>query len=420
MWERLLDATLRRLIRVGRLDVTLPDRRTATYDSGAPLIPRPGEATRPVHVRLTDLGVIREIVRTPQIGFAEAWMDGRAVIEGDDLAATLALFAANIAKGRVGLFHYVHVVETARKRIAQRNPRRAARRNVRAHYDLPADLYHLFLDADRQYSCGYFDGPGRTLEEAQATKKALIARKLLLRPGMRVLDIGCGWGGLALTLARDHGAHVTGITLSDEQHALARQRVAEAGLGNRIDIRLQDYRDVPETFDRVVSVGMFEHVGVPNYGTYFARVRDLLAPDGVALIHTIGRLEPPGVTSPFIQKYVFPGGYIPALSEIAGPVERVGLRLLDLEVWRMHYAETLRRWLRRFEANEAEARARWGERFTRMWRFYLTGSEMGFRHSAQAVFQLQLGRHLDAAPITRGYLHGDAPVTEADIAILPN
>ena len=420
MWERLLDASLRRLIRVGRLDVTLPDGREVSYDSGLPLVPRPGEAPRPVHIRLMDPAVIRDIVRAPQLGFAEAYMDGRALIEGDDLAGVLSLFAANIARGRVGMFHHVHALGMARKRLVQRNPRAASRRNVKAHYDLSADLYALFLDADRQYSCAYFDGPGRTLEEAQEAKKALIARKLLLEPGMRVLDIGCGWGGMALTLARDHGVHVTGITLSDEQHALARKRVAEAGLADRIDIRLQDYRDVAESFDRVVSVGMFEHVGQPNYGTYFAKVRDLMAPDGVALIHTIGRTEPPGITSPFIQKYVFPGGYIPALSEIAVPVERARLQLLDLEVWRMHYAETCRRWLLRFEARLDEARARWGERFARMWRFYLCGSEMAFRHTPQAVFQLQLGRHLGAAPITRGYLQGGVPVTEADIAVRPD
>ena len=420
MWERLLDATLRRLIRVGRLDVSLPDGRRVSYETGLPLTPRPGEAARPVDVRLTDLAVIRDIVRAPQIGFAEAYMDGRAVIGGDDLAATLALFAANIARGRVGLFHHVHAVEMARKRLAQRDPRRAARHNVKAHYDLSAALYDLFLDADRQYSCAYFDGPGRMLDEAQEAKKAMIARKLLLEPGMRVLDIGCGWGGMALTLARDHGVHVTGITLSDEQHTLTRRRVEGEGLAGRIDIRLQDYRDVAESFDRVVSVGMFEHVGQPNYGTYFARVHDLLTPDGVALIHTIGRTEPPGVTSPFIQKYVFPGGYIPALSEFAVPVERAGLRLLDLESWRMHYAETCRRWLLRFESRLDEARARWGERFARMWRFYLTGSEMGFRHTPQAVFQLQLGRHLGAAPITRDYLHGGASVAESEIAVMPH
>ena len=420
MWETILDATLRRLIRAGQLDVTLPDGREVSYDSGLPLIPRPGEAARPVHIRLMDKHVVADIVRAPQVGFAEAYMDGRAVIEGDDLVGVLALFAANIAKGRVGMFHHVQALGLARKRLLQRNPRAASRRNVKAHYDLSSDLYALFLDADRQYSCAYFDGPGRTLEEAQESKKALIARKLLLRPGMRVLDIGCGWGGMALTLARDHGARVTGITLSKEQHALATKRVADAGLSDRIDIRLQDYRDVPGTFDRVVSVGMFEHVGQPNYGTYFAKVRDLMVPDGVALIHTIGRTEPPDVSSPFIQKYIFPGGYIPALSEIAVPVERAGLQLLDLEVWRMHYAETCRRWLERFEDRIEEARALYDERFCRMWRFYLCGSEMAFRHTRQAVFQLQLGRHLGAAPITRDYLHGGAAVTEADIAVRPD
>jgi cyclopropane-fatty-acyl-phospholipid synthase len=243
-----------------------------------------------------------------------------------------------------------------------------------------------------------------TLEQAQAAKKAHIANKLRLEPGMTVLDIGCGWGGMALTLARDHGARVTGVTLSEEQLRVATARAAEAGLADRVTFRLQDYREVGGRFDRIVSVGMFEHVGVPHYRAYFDTVARLLAPEGVALIHTIGRASPPGATSPWIQKYIFPGGYVPALSEVMPPVERSGLWPTDVEVWRLHYAETLRCWQERFDANRDAVRALYDERFVRMWRFYLVASEMTFRAGRQCVFQVQLAHRQTAVPLTRAYL----------------
>jgi len=244
-----------------------------------------------------------------------------------------------------------------------------------------------------------------TLEEAQAAKKHHIARKLLIEPGMHVLDIGCGWGGMGLTLARDFGARVTGVTLSREQHAVANERAERAGLADRVRFELRDYREVQGRFDRIVSVGMFEHVGVPHYNKYFATVRRLLTDEGIALIHTIGRAGPPGATSPWILKYIFPGGYCPAMSESAGAVERQGLVTTDVEVWRLHYAETLKEWRRRFEANIDRARALYDERFCRMWRYYLIASELTFRLDNQVVFQFQMSPKQDAVPLTRDYLY---------------
>jgi len=272
-------------------------------------------------------------------------------------------------------------------------------------------LFDLFLDDDRQYSCGYFRDPDATLEQAQADKKAHIARKLLIKPGMSVLDIGCGWGGMALTLARDHGAKVVGITLSEEQHAFASERVAREGLSDRIRFRLCDYRQVEGTFDRIVSVGMFEHVGLRHFKDYFAAIRSRLSPDGIALIHTIGWAGPAKATNPWIAKYVFPGGYIPALSEVMAAIEQNRLWSTDIECWRLHYAYTLRHWYDRFCAHEDEVLALYDDRFVRMWRFYLAACEQTFRHGPQAVFQVQLSRSVDAVPLTRDYIYsaGGAP-----------
>jgi cyclopropane-fatty-acyl-phospholipid synthase len=289
-----------------------------------------------------------------------------------------------------------------------------ARANVAHHYDLSGALYDLFLDADRQYSCAYFSHPGMSLEAAQAAKIEHIAKKLLLRPGMEVFEIGCGWGGLSLALARDHGVRVLGVTLSEEQLKLARARAEAAGLSDRVRFELMDYRAVRGEFDRVVSVGMFEHVGVPHYREYFDTVRARLKPDGVALIHTIGRAAPPGATSPWITKYIFPGGYVPAMSEMTAAVEAADLYPCDLEVWRLHYAETLRHWHDRFVAREAEAEALYDARFCRMWRYYLKASEMTFRLNRQCVFQVQLARAQDAVPLTRDYLY--APGVPAQLS----
>jgi cyclopropane-fatty-acyl-phospholipid synthase len=291
------------------------------------------------------------------------------------------------------------------RRIEQFNPRGRARRNVAHHYDLDGRLYSMFLDSDRQYSCAYFDRPDISLDDAQLAKKRHLAAKLLIdRPGLSVLDIGSGWGGLAIYLAEVTGARVLGVTLSEQQLAKARERAGEKQLNSRVEFRLEDYRDVAGRFDRIVSVGMFEHVGVTHYDKFFRKLRDLLADDGVAILHSIGRSGPPTSTAAFITKYIFPGGYIPALSEVLPAIQRSGLVATDVEILRLHYAETLKAWRARFLARREEVLRLYDERFLRMWEFYLASSEMAFRHRGLMVFQIQLARRQQAVPLTRDYI----------------
>jgi cyclopropane-fatty-acyl-phospholipid synthase len=291
------------------------------------------------------------------------------------------------------------------RRLVQYNPASRSRRNVAHHYDLNGRLYSLFLDRDRQYSCAYFARGDETLEEAQVAKKRHIAAKLCLdRPGLRVLDIGCGWGGMALTLAREFDAKVTGVTLSQEQLTEARDHAAAEGLEDRVQFELRDYRSVTQTFDRIVSVGMFEHVGIGHYREFFDTVARCLKPDGVALIHAIGRSDGPGSTNPWIRKYIFPGGYSPALSEVLPPVERAGLMATDIEILRLHYAETLRHWRRRFAANRDAIATLYDDAFCRMFEFYLVASEITFRRCGHMVWQLQLAHGHGAVPLTRDYI----------------
>ncbi|MEW6257283.1 MAG: cyclopropane-fatty-acyl-phospholipid synthase family protein, partial [Pseudomonadota bacterium] len=293
----------------------------------------------------------------------------------------------------------------ALRRLAQFNPPERARRNVAHHYDLDGRLYALFLDGDRQYSCAYFEAAGQSLDDAQLAKKRLIAAKLRLdRPGLNTLDVGCGWGGLSLYLAEMAGARMTGVTLSTEQLGIATARAQERGLGDRIDFRLEDYRALEGRFDRIVSVGMFEHVGVQHFRAFFRKARDLLTDDGVMLLHSIGRSDGPGVTNPWIAKYIFPGGYIPSLSEVIPVIEQAGLVITDVEILRLHYAETLKAWRERFRARREEAVRLTDERFCRMWDFYLAASEMAFRHQGMMVFQIQLARRQEAVPLTRAYI----------------
>ena len=400
MWTGQVLSMLEMLVRRGRLEVVFPDGTARTFG--------PGRDGPDVAVRLTDAARLRHLLTDPEMALGEAYMDGTLTIERGDLHGFLTLLVLN--GGRTNLPPLVRAgfgLRRALRPLAQANARAAARRNVTRHYDLGDDFYDLFLDADRQYSCAYFLRPGLTLEEAQQAKKDHIAAKLLIQPGMRVLDIGCGWGGMALTLARDHGARVLGVTLSEEQLGVARARAKAEGLDDRVEFRLTDYRAIDDTFDRIVSVGMFEHVGAPQFETYFRKVHDMLAPDGVALIHTIGRTTPPGVTSAWIAKHIFPGGYVPALSEMMAAVEHQSLETADVEIWRLHYAETLRHWHDRFVANQDAARELYDERFCRMWRFYLLSSELTFRHGHQVVFQVQLAHRKDAVPITRDYLYRD-------------
>ncbi len=299
-----------------------------------------------------------------------------------------------------------NVIARLTRRLAQFNPASRSRRNVAHHYDLNGRLYSLFLDRDRQYSCAYFLRGDETLEEAQAAKKRHIAAKLCLdRPDLEVLDIGSGWGGMALTLARDYGARVTGITLSTEQLAEATARAAAEGLSDRVKFELLDYRAMNRKFDRIVSVGMFEHVGVGHFDNFFDVVKRNLAPDGVALIHAIGRFTPPDATSAWITKYIFPGGYCPSLSEVFPAIERSGLFTTDAEILRLHYAETLRHWRRRFAANRDAITTIYDERFCRMFEFYLTASELSFRRDSLMIFQIQLANSQTAVPLTRDYIH---------------
>ncbi|UWQ21347.1 cyclopropane-fatty-acyl-phospholipid synthase family protein [Jannaschia sp. W003] len=389
---------LRRVVRLGRLEVAYPDGLVEGYGSG--------EGAPHVAARLHTDRAVRAILLDPELALGEAWMDGTLTLNRGTLHDFFTLLARNGGRHNAGpLVGAGYKLRYAVRRWAQANGVGRARANVAHHYDLGDDFYALWLDEDHQYSCAYFPREGMTLEEAQEAKKAHIAAKLVLRPGMRVLDIGCGWGGMALTLAREHGVHVTGITLSENQAAAARARAEAAGLADRIDIRLTDYRDLHECFDRVVSVGMLEHVGAPNYGTYFAKVADLMDEDGVALIHTIGRCGPPTTTSSWLAKYIFPGGYNPSLSELAAAFERTGLWQADVEVWRGHYAETLRRWRARFERNVDEVRAMYDERFVQMWRYYLTGAEVGFDDLHHVVYQIQLAKRRATVPETRDYLY---------------
>ncbi|MEM6825408.1 MAG: cyclopropane-fatty-acyl-phospholipid synthase family protein [Pseudomonadota bacterium] len=399
MWTNLLDTLLHKQFRTGTLLVKMPDGSTRSYGDGT------GE---PIGVTVRDEALARKVVINPDLAVGEAYMDGRLTIDGDDLRGFMALAVAN-TKTNAPVW-WRAPAEGGRqllRRWRQLAPASQARRNVAHHYDLSSELYELFLDQDRQYSCAYFSRPGMSLDAAQAAKKAHIAEKLLIEPGMRVLDIGCGWGGMALTLARDYGARVVGVTLSEEQHRVASARASAEGLDEQVEFRLTDYRRVNERFDRIVSVGMFEHVGVPHYREYFRAVHDRLSPDGIALIHTIGRIAPPANTSPWIDRYIFPGGYVPALSEMSAAIEKEMLYFTDVEVWRLHYAETLKAWHARFVANEDKARALYDARFCRMWRYYLLASEMTFRHGRQAVFQVQLAHRQGAVPLTRNYLYSE-------------
>lgn len=394
----LLDRLLRRFVVVGRLDVRWPDGATATYEGRAG--PAGGVAFR-------DWATVRRLVANPSLAVGEAYMDGGLRPDGCSIYELLDVLVTNLNHpgSSQPMVQLRALLARGLRALRQFNTAGRSRRNVAHHYDLNGQLYALFLDGDRQYSCAYFATGGETLEEAQAAKKRHIAAKLCLdRPGLRVLDIGCGWGGMALTLARDYGAQVTGITLSREQLGEAQRRAEAEGLADRVRFELMDYRAMDRPFDRIVSVGMFEHVGVPQYRAFFEMVRRCLEPDGVALLHAIGRLARPHATNPWIDKYIFPGGYCPALSEVMPGIEAAGLLSTDIEVLRLHYAETLRHWRRRFAANRAAIAALYDERFCRMFEFYLCGCELAFRREGHMVFQIQLARDIAAVPLTRDYI----------------
>ena len=394
--NRLLHGFLDRTIRLGSLEVV--DAKGEVHRFGD------GTGTR-VRVRFTSPRAEMGVILYPHLKLGEEFMDGGFVVDEGSLYDFLAVAQSNISswapkwwmKAGLGLRYYT-------RRLRQMNTPLRARRNVHTHYDLDGRLYSLFLDNDLQYSCAYFEDPGASLEEAQLAKKRHLAAKLALEPGQRVLDIGSGWGGLGLYLAERANVDVTGVTLSDEQFAVSNRRAADKGLGSRVRFLLKDYRQVTGPFDRIVSVGMFEHVGVGHYRQFFAACKKLLSKDGVIVLHSIGRFDGPGDTSPWIQKYIFPGGYIPALSEVVPAVEGSGMKVTDIEILRLHYAKTLRYWRKQFLAHRDEVKALYDERFCRMWEFYLAGAETSFQYQDMMNFQMQIAMHQEALPLTRNYM----------------
>jgi cyclopropane-fatty-acyl-phospholipid synthase len=358
-----------------------------------------------VTMRLTDPALYRTLFFNPELAAGEAYMDGRMSFESSSLRDFLTLFSVNrLSLGSYPLQKVLRRVSLGLRRFQQANPIGKAQKNVAHHYDIGNDFYRLFLDRGMQYSCAYFTSDADTLEEAQQNKLRLIAAKLDLKPGQRVLDIGSGWGDMALYLGRMADVNVLGVTLSKEQCALANEKAKALGLADRVRFELRDYRDLSESFDRIVSVGMFEHVGVHHYGEFFAKVNDLLTADGVMLLHSIGHMSPPGTASPWLRKYIFPGAYSPALSEVFTSVESNSLWVTDLEFLRVHYAKTLAHWESRFQANRAKVAEMYDERFCRMWEFYLISAEMMFRTGSQLVFHMQLAKKRDAVPIVRDYM----------------
>ncbi len=398
--QSLFNWRVQRMISHGTLEVIFPGGAVSRFGDGAQPV---------IRIEILRPSVLWGLVFYPEMTLGEAYTDGDLVVRRGDVFGFIDLLISNLGPGPAGrLGAITGALQHAARWLAQHNPELRARRNVAHHYDLSDALYETFLDKNRQYSCAYFTDETQSLEQAQLDKLDRIAAKLCLKPGMRVLDIGSGWGGLALHLARNSGVRVDGITLSDEQLVYARKISAQNGLPDRVSFALRDYRDVSETYDRVVSVGMFEHVGAPHYDEYFRTIAASLNKDGVGLVHTIGRSGVPGTCNPWIAKYIFPGGYCPALSEIIPAIERAGLVITDIEVLRLHYAHTLAQWRARFIANRGKVSEMLDERFCRMWEFYLALSETVFRHGGHVVFQIQLAKQPDAVPVTRGYIEGTA------------
>jgi len=392
--DRLLRSLLTQFIRRGSIIFTTADGTTFHCGDGS---------GTPVAVKFLSRDAERRILMNPELALGEIYMDGDFVVERGSIAEVLAVLMDQpaVLPGWAKTQWWSRYLV---RRLRQFNLRSRSRDNVAHHYDLDGRLYSLFLDADKQYSCAYFDTPDATLDDAQLAKKRHLAAKLLLAPDKRVLDIGCGWGGLGLYLAETADVDVTGVTLSTEQLQVANGRAAEKNVAGSARFLLQDYRDVPGSFDRIVSVGMFEHVGVAFYDIYFRRCAELLTDDGVMVLHSIGRSEGPDSTNPWISKYIFPGGYIPALSEVLPAIERAGLLVCDIEILRLHYAETLKAWRERFMARREEAVQLYDERFARMWEFYLAASEMAFRKQNMMNLQIQLTKRQGIVPMTRDYI----------------
>ena len=391
-----LSNMMKSFVRVGTLKIIDADGKVHVFS---------GQPGPNVTMRLSDRSLYYKLVFNPELNAGEAYMDGRMSFEDSTLRDFLTLFSLNrLSLASYPLQKVLRRVSRMFKKGQQANPIGKAQQNVAHHYDLGNDFYKLFLDEGLQYSCAYFTNDDNTLEQAQRNKLRLLAAKLKLSPGLKILDIGCGWGDLALYLARLADVEVVGVTLSKEQFELANARARKAGLDKRVRFELKDYRKVEDRFDRIVSVGMFEHVGVHHYGEFFGKINELMDDDGLALIHSIGHMSPPGTASPWLRKYIFPGAYSPALSEVFEVVEQNSLWVTDLEFLRLHYAKTLAHWAQRFEANRDKVEAMYDARFARMWEFYLISAEMMFRTGSQLVFHMQLARKRDAAPIVRDYI----------------
>jgi len=395
---KLLDSMMSAFVKVGQLTIIDVEGVEHVYGPG-------GSDSPNATIRLTDEKLYRKLFLNPELYAGEAYMDGTLVCEQGGIRGLLEVFANN--RGRLRNQKTQKALRRWLKKIRkfhQRNKISASRKNVQHHYDLSNEFYRLFLDDDLNYSCAYFQNENMSLEDAQVAKKRHIASKLRLQANMKVLDIGCGWGGMAIYLAEQFACNVVGVTLSEQQFTLANERIQARDLQDKVQIKLMDYRDINEKFDRVVSVGMFEHVGVAHYLEYFKKIKSLLVDDGCALIHSIGRKGGPGTTGAWIRKYIFPGGYSPALSETFSEIEKSGLWVTDCEILRLHYAHTLLEWDKRFQANRNKISQMFDERFCRMWEFYLIISEFSFRYGKHMNFQIQLSNKVDSLPITRNYI----------------
>ena len=407
-----LDRALKTVVLNGDLRVTGPDGKIRVYGDGT---------GTPVNIHINSQIAATKIATDPDLYLGECYMDGSLDVSGGTtIYDTLALLMDNAKPERLPrIAKAADEVRKALKRVDQYNPVGKAKSNVAHHYDLSGALYDLFLDRDRQYSCAYFETDDGSLEDAQLAKKRHLAAKLDIKPGMKVLDIGSGWGGLGLYIAEICGAEVTGVTLSEEQHKLSNERAKQRGISDRVQFQLKDYRHLNQKFDRIVSVGMFEHVGVGHFKEFFTKVNGLLKDDGAAVLHSINRSDGPGATSAWIKKYIFPGGYIPALSEVLPHIEKSGLYVTDIEILRLHYAKTLREWYQRFAAHRDRAKELYDERFCRMWEFYLAASECAFRYVGMNNFQIQFVKNQHVLPLTRNYMFAEEDRLRAIDAKLP-
>ena len=394
----LFQLLLKSIVHNGSLRLITADGKSCVIGDGTP--PR-------FDIKLHRKSLEWTLALNPELRVGEAYMNGRLTFERGDVRDFLQLIFSNFKNGEVSpMLHWIERLNGRMQWLKQFNPVGIARRNAAYHYDLPDQVYQAFLGPDRQYSCGYFTDPENSLEQAQLDKKHHIASKLWLnRPGLKILDIGSGWGGLALYLARQAQGKVTGVTLSVEQYKISRERARAEGLNNTCNFQLRDYRQEKGPYDRIVSVGMFEHVGKKNYDEFFANIRRLLADDGVCLLHAVGRFRDPGPVNAFIRKYIFPGADVATLSEVLPHIERSGLYVTDIEILRLHYAETLKNWSDRFAKNRNDIIKSYGEKFYRKWQFYLISCEMGFRYENLMVFQIQLAKKLGSVPLTRDYMY---------------